>query len=34
MKNINKENLWIDLAIGVTIITLIGVIVAISIACV
>ena len=34
MKNINKENLWIDFAIGVIIITLIGVIVALSIACV
>lgn len=30
----DKENLWLDLAIGATIITLIGVIVAISIACV
>lgn len=30
----DKENLWLDFAIGVTIITLIGVIVAISIACV
>jgi hypothetical protein len=34
MKNTNKENLWLDLAIGTTIIILIGVIVALSIACV
>jgi hypothetical protein len=31
---IDKENLWFDLAIGVVIITLIGIIVAISIACI
>ena len=31
---IDKENLWLDLIIGAIIITLIGVIVALSIACV
>lgn len=30
----DKENLWLDLAIGAVIITLIGIIVALSIACV
>lgn len=31
---IDKENLWLDLAIGTIIIILIGIIVALSIACV
>jgi hypothetical protein len=34
MKNTNKENFWLDIAIGTIIIILIGVIVALSIACV